>query len=67
MLALYIGCNRIYLLGVDHTVFNIDNGRYDYQHFYNGQEHTCGELPEPPDLESEFYNLSRLWHQYKIL
>lgn len=68
MIALYIGCSDIYLLGTDHTTFNLDTGQYDYGHFYDGEaKNELGEQAAPDDLETEFRATAELWRQYKLL
>lgn len=67
MVALYIGCSEIYLLGVDHTSFNPNTGKYDYRHFYDRGANRLGELSPPEDLEWQFLSGWRLWSQYKAL
>jgi hypothetical protein len=68
MVALQLGFGEIYLLGVDHTSLNFQNGQYTYHHFYTGQQpNSLGEMPPPPDLETEFSSYVTLWRQYKAL
>ena len=68
MLAIYIGCSDIYLLGTDHTVFKLDTGQYDYGHFYDGEsENIVGEEEAPDDIENQLRALADLWQQYKCL
>ncbi len=68
MIALQLGFAEIYLLGVDHTSLNFQNGQYGYQHFYTGRRgNALGEMPPPPDLEPEFASYVNLWRQYKAL
>ena len=68
MVALELGFSEIYLLGVDHTSLNFQNGQYAYNHFYTGQQrNSLGEMPPPPDLETEFSSYVTLWRQYKAL
>jgi hypothetical protein len=65
MVAIYIGCSDIYLLGTDHTVFKFDTGQYDYGHFYDKND--LGEQEVPDDMENEFRAMADLWRQYKYL
>lgn len=68
MVALQLGFAEIYLLGADHTSLNFQNGQYGYQHFYTGNRtNALGEMPPPPDLETEFASYATLWRQYKAL
>lgn len=68
MVALYLGCQEIYLLGTDHTSFNLDTGQYDYRHFYDGPTaNALGREPPPQNLEAEFTSYATLWQQYKVL
>jgi len=74
ILAIYIGCSEIYLLGTDHTVFSTDSGQYDYGHFYDGEvkeslgeKYAYWEQEAPDDMENEFEALAKLWRQYKYL
>jgi len=68
MVALYIGCSEIYLLGTDHTTFKLDTGEYDYRHFYDGEaKNELGEEGGPSDLENDFRCSAELWRQYKVL
>jgi hypothetical protein len=68
LVALYLGCREIYLLGTDHTSFNLSTGQYAYNHFYTGQaRNSLGEQPPPADLESEFASNAALWRQYKLV
>ena len=69
ILAIYIGCSEIYLLGTDHTVFSMDTGQYAYGHFYDGESKNSPywEQDAPDDMENEFRALAKLWRQYKHL
>jgi hypothetical protein len=68
MVALQLGFSEIYLLGVDHTSLNFQNGHYAYRHFYTGDRtNALGEMPPPADLEPEFASYVALWRQYKTL
>jgi len=69
MLALYMGCNEIYLLGTDHDHFL--NGKYT--HFY-AKAVTSGTDPSVDEagrvLSSryeQFHELVALWRQYRWL
>ena len=68
MVAIYIGCSDIYLLGTDHTVFKLDTAQFDYVHFYDGEAKSdYFEHVAPDDMEDEFRAIANLWRQYKYL
>lgn len=64
--ALYLGFDEIYLLGLEHTTFNLRGG-FEYRHFYKDSDVRFLANIEPPDLEVEFWGLENLWRQYKAL
>jgi len=67
MLAVYFGFSEIFLLGIEHSAFNME-GKYEYRHFYKGKDVFCsGEISNFADLESEFICLESLWKQYKLI
>jgi hypothetical protein len=68
MSALYLGFHEIFLIGTDHTFFNLADGRYDYQHFYDDPKaNALGKEPPAEDLENIFNCQATLWQQYKAL
>lgn len=68
LVALYLGFDEIYLIGVDHTSVNLQTGAYAYRHFYTGtRANALGEMPPPSDLEREFSSSTAVWRQYKAL
>ena len=68
-LAIYMGCNPIYLIGFDHDYLayrGIDH------HFYSGpivRDHKHGVVPltELSSFESEIKSMLKLWSNYKSL
>lgn len=69
MVAMYLGFEDIYLLGVDHDHFR--TGRYTYAFDLKVQQDMDfsvalgGEVVTP--LYDEFQSLARLWRQYRVM
>jgi hypothetical protein len=69
MLAMYLGCRSIYLLGTDHDQFKTGEYRYFYEPtLLKGKDPTVaadGRITS--SRHDEFQALARLWRQYRVM
>jgi hypothetical protein len=69
MVAMYLGCRRIYLLGVDHDHFRTG----EYRYFYEPTVLRGKDANVQPDgkvvtsRHDEFQALAALWRQYRVM
>lgn len=69
MIAMYLGFNRVALLGVDHDHFRSRNYRYAFElGVQAGKDISVSEsgVVQTP-WHDEFQSLARLWRQYRVL
>jgi hypothetical protein len=69
MLAMYVGCKEIYLLGCDHDWFVTGKYLYffDRRHIDWKDSHVAKDGTIEATLDEQLPSVGRLWDQYKAL